>query len=315
MEDPRNKMAQAESMESIMKITMASSLDKLLHTLNERGKVITRERGGFNPSEWELIRHRDVRDFLEWKLLRKGAEDNPRLEDYNENVIIIHFESDIVHPLYRNVKDPIKFSGLLAKAFLENGLHLDLKTYKELRAQVDTFKSKEERIFERMYQAFHFWMGGSNYEKAVKWGQLLDKLTPYMPTDVKSSPKTTLFRLIAIDQAAFNKMRENKPLVLENRMYSSWTTSAKSAMNFAEGFNTEPNQVLVILKKTFNKKDVLVNIEQLHSFLLAKGKPVQQYSDAVDEKEIIIKNAHRDYQFTAKNISRYQDEDGKWVKM
>ena len=311
-----------------MKVYVASFLDKFLQVLNERGRYVVHQLGEVHPKDWDLVRYGDVRDFLQWKYVRKGAQNNPALEhhsgpgsggvrtSFQGNVVVtVHFESDISTPLYRNIKDPIKFSKLLAEVFLSNKFYLNSETYKKLRTRVDVFETKEERILERMYQVFHFWMGGGNYEKTVKWGQLLDKLTPYMPPSVKSSPKTTLFRLIAIDQAAFNRMRKGKPLILDNRMYSSWTTSAKAAMNFAVGFNREPNQVLVILKKTFDKKDILVNIEELQRFLLAKGKPVQQYSDAVDEKEIIVRNAHKDYQFTTKNISRYQDENGRWIKM
>lgn len=168
---------------------------------------------------------------------------------------------------------------------------------------------------QRIAEALRNWGGGGNYEKAAKWGRKLEQLLPYMPAETKQAPTNTLFRLIIVKQPLLDKiLNENKPLILKNRRYSSWTSSARAAAQFTKNRHLSRNEAYVILQKTFTPNEILVNVFELASYLSKRGlMPIYEYMH--DEQEIIVRNTSNDYKLTLKNIGLWKNYDtGKWVR-
>lgn len=150
------------------------------------------------------------------------------------------------------------------------------------------------------------WIDVSREPIAIKLlGEDLDKLlTTYkkdFPSEIFKSPSNTLYRAILVNKKAYLKAHEGKPLILNNRPYSSWTYDVDAAESF--GYNTQftkkftKDYVLVILKKTFSDNEILLNVEKATKFAGIINRP---FIEA--EKEIIVKNVNNNFMFKPQEI-------------
>lgn len=178
----------------------------------------------------------------------------------------------------------------------------------------------EEDVPELLEGALDGWSEGDKYARVSKWGELIDRLTKYLPSYVKQSPTNTLYRFVAISSTLLKQVKlGRKQAILRNRKYSSWTYDLQAAkhlgelmyrykfhnvnkINHIEVKRTE--LTAVILKRTFSNDQILLNLNEAYEYL-------GQQSSHEDEFEIIVKNANKDYKFTAEDIYLYA-EDGKW---
>jgi DUF2075 family protein len=140
--------------------------------------------------------------------------------------------------------------------------------------------------------------GHQNYKLAIETGKTIEALSKYLPERLKKSPTTTLYRFVEISLPLFKKVRRNKKqAVLRNRKYSSWSYSLNDVKEFGEDLGVyEPDYVGVILKRTFSDNQILLNIPEYLDFFPNLSKSTER------EKEIIVKNASKDFRFTIKDI-------------
>lgn len=164
-------------------------------------------------------------------------------------------------------------------------------------------------------EAYEKWVDGDNYARAVKWGRQLDRLKRYMPEQALQFPTNRLFRLIIVKQNVLDKvLRKEKPLILKNRKYSSWTTSARAAAKFTEKRYLSDDEAYVILQKTFTPDEMLVNIPELMRFLNKQGTGVDLYDYILDEQEVVVRNIKNDYKFGIENIGLWKTLETKWLR-
>lgn len=211
--------------------------------------------------------------------------------------------------LIGNILNPLSFSSKFQEKFFENNLHMSYQNYKKLYKQEGrTFKAP---IFskEDIGKALKAWMEGNNYSKAVKWSRMLDKFIHYLPPKVREVPANIiLYRGIHVAKTAFEKLTErDKPLVLKNRKYSSWTADIRIAKDFAS--MPSSSKIGVVLGHKFLKEDLLLDVQKVFKYLGLEDQINQE------EKEIIVKNGNKDYKFTPKDIVLYQDEWNRWKKL
>jgi hypothetical protein len=302
------------------------SIENIIKLLNELGKIarsvlLEKRNVNFKSSEWQfessdypnewIYRNNKIKPFAFY------YQDKDRLftlsfyeKDKFLYLRIAFLNIKVYEKLFKNIINKNKFSPIVAKTFLKNGLNLSITTYKKLKKE----HAEISENLQELTTAFENWVIGDNYTRAVKWGRQLDRLRPYMPEEAKNSPTHKLFRLIIVKQSTLDKVLNNeKPLMLKNRKYSSWTPSTRAANRFTKYRDLDSNQAYVILQKTFSDDEIIVNIPELMRYLHQKGK-IDSYEYIEDEQEIIVKRIH-DYEFTIKNIGLWKNSDtGKWMR-
>lgn len=80
----------------------------------------------------------------------------------------------------------------------------------------------------------------------------------------------------------------------------------------------DDTRIVVILKRTFPKDQIMLNVSNALQFveIEEKGRPMDPFHNIhyyEDQKEIIVKNASKDFKFTAKDIYLYRE--GKQWKL
>lgn len=306
------------------------SINKIIEDLNKVGYVIKVQLAqrdiSFKQQDWAVYPsatsnewiykciNKKIESFDLWVNLRPEHLEYLNVEfykgHYNDLYLKIFIQASYFDILFQDIKKKVEFASNLAKTFLKNNLSLTMVQLKQLENQ-HANTSKQDR---ELANALTSWGNGNNYEKAVEFGKQLEKLEPCMPAETKQSSTNKLFRLIVVAQSLLDKvLHEDKPLILEDRRYSSWTTSARASSNFAKNRLLDENQAYVILQKTFTPSEIMVNVLRLAQYLNRKGE-IRVYEYMHDEQEIIVKNIHNDYKFTLKNIGLWKNKQTRWAK-
>lgn len=184
------------------------------------------------------------------------------------------------------------------------------------REQLEEFYQNEE-LTEKVASALSEWLEGHNYDKAVKYGKMLDKLASQIPDKFKKSPTNTLYRLVMVKKAFFEKIKKGAPLILRNRKYSSWSYNLKSTMYVKDlTEKLAKDYVMVVLQRKFSDNQILINVAPLVDFLSDYFIDNWTTLDMVKaEKEIIVKNSSDDFKFKPEEIYAYKLEpDGTWYE-
>lgn len=151
------------------------------------------------------------------------------------------------------------------------------------------------------------WLKGifNNKQKALEAGKELEKFRPQLAEKYKISPSNTLYRCVLVKQ---DVLKKNKPLVLENREYSSWTYDVNRAKRYCDsGVYVRKGYPAIILKRIFSNSEIFLNMEQLSKALFI--------SSLADEKEIVVKNIKKNFTFQPNEIILIKEEDrGPWKK-
>lgn len=231
---------------------------------------------------------------------------------YKEPLCVVYLRAPAYDALMANVQDKKSFSQLLQARFFENFLQLSYTDYIKLFKQHEVPNKKKNQFSpEDMIYALKKWIKGDNYAKAVKWGKILNKLVHYLPAEVREVPteNTMLYRGVHVKKEAFDKLlQSDKPLVLKNRKYSSWTTDRGVAKSFG-GSGIPEALTGVVLGRKFSKQALLLDVDKVAIYL--------GMLDDIDrnEHEIIVKNGNIDYKFTAKDVVAYKETRGWWKEI
>lgn len=275
--------------------------------LEQYYKTKTLEEKSIETLEEKSIKFFDVSAYLRNNVFGKYSDLPSQLyleHPEDKPLWAIYLESDLYNALIANVLDPESFSQELQTKFFKNNLKLSYEDYLLLYKQAGGKRSTND-----ITQVLEQWAIGGNYSKAVKWGQMLDKAVHFLPPEALGLPDQAikLYRGVHVDETAFQKLLEkDKPLILKNRKYSSWSADFNVAKSFAS-FPSQ-NKVGVVIKRTFPKKDLLLNVQQLAKYLRIKDKVDS------DENEVIVKNGNKDYKFTLKDIALFQRKWHIWEK-
>lgn len=147
------------------------------------------------------------------------------------------------------------------------------------------------------------WLEYNNDDDMQEAGKELEQFRLGLPKEYLRSPSNTLYRCVLIKKALLEK---HKPLILENREYSSWTYSPEAAKKFGSSRYVSEGYVLAILKHRFSDNEIFLNAEKLSAELL--------YGYMEDEKEIIVKNVKKSFTFQPREIYLIkQKEGGPWM--
>lgn len=227
-------------------------------------------------------------------------------------LIDIYFGYDYRQILFEDIKLPGNFTRLLLDIFLKNKMHISFKDYINLRKERE---SSIERIDE-LRQTIIDWLQGSTYTKTLKIGKKIEKLISYMPSKVQKSPTNTLFRVMLVKEPLFEKLlTQNKPLILKNRKYSSWTYDFKGIKGLGTIKYIEKGKgfIPVVFQKTFEDNEILLNLTATLKYLQKWGRDLPfEYEHTLNiEREIIVKNSGDIFKFTCDNIYAYRDK--KWI--
>jgi hypothetical protein len=279
----------------------------------------------FDPTEWEFLPIRDSVKGFGWTFEYK--KEVPSFKDTYLNTIRHLDKVDILFNLKDNhLSCTMYIKGVdltwkpfkeLGTIYIKNKMHISFNDYLHLVKEAKNARKRMDKIADLVFN----WTGLSafNYQEAVKWGQKLEALVPYMPPVALQFPKNTLYRLVKVKKSAFDKALKGKPLILKNRKYSSWTYSIQAAKDFSDDVALHPDEVFVILRRTFTNSEMLLNVRELIKYL-AKTEGYFEDEDLfsvqayMQEKEIIVKNIKNDFKFTLKDIYKYMDaESEEWL--
>lgn len=179
-----------------------------------------------------------------------------------------------------------------------------------------------QQILINFSNTLELWLDGDNYNKAVKYGRKLDRLAKYLPHKLKINSYNLLYRGVFVKEKALQKcLEKEKPLVLKNRKYSSWTANIDTTRYILNSINSEEDEHGVILQRKFETNAALLDVPETLDFLVQKlekrfyQKKVEELADLYSpEQEIIIKNGTDNFKFTIKDIYAYEGEDkGDWI--
>lgn len=147
--------------------------------------------------------------------------------------------------------------------------------------------------------------GGGDYPFAVEVGTSIEKLSKYLPKELKTSPTNTLYRFVEISLPLLQKVkRDEKQAILRNRRYSSWSFSLDSVKKFGTDSGSHVDRYAgVILQRMFSNDQILLNIHACFKYLPKLDKTSEW------EKEILVKNSSKDFKFTAKDLYRVMRYD------
>lgn len=309
---------------------VADELTEVLQVLNDAGKffrdILRKNKQPFNVNDW-VLRPLTFPDSWHYACENDKIKVNTKEAYRHEKGIRsyfgisrdngelyfslrIEYKSDI-KALFKNAEHRLNFATRLAHQFLRNGMHISRTEYTQLLK-----KSGDLTNLRKIASIMEKWLEGDNYEKTVKWGEQLDQLRNDIPKEALQAPHT-LYRLVIVKEAAFNKLINfDKPLILEDRRYSSWTTSVKAAQDFAQHRRAHEDEVKVILRKIFTSNKILVNVIPLMEYLLSSNL-IEYIDDYIkEEKEVVVKNMHNDYKFTSKNIEYFQPyKERTWYRL
>jgi hypothetical protein len=172
-------------------------------------------------------------------------------------------------------------------------------------------KTSETYFFKIMRQMLQKWVDADNYSKAVKWGQMLDKMMQHLPAEIREMPENImLYRGVRVNGVAFDKLLQyDKPLILKNRKYSSWTTDLEVAKSFGGGIIPK-GLTGVILGRQFQKQVLLLDVNRVAEYLHIANELMQEH-------EIIVKNSNVNYKFMLKDIIMYKASPYvyRWTKI
>lgn len=173
-----------------------------------------------------------------------------------------------------------------------------------------------EKILYKILYALESWLEGGDYDEIVSYGRKLDALQKYLPREVKTSPHNRLHRYVLVKTKALDKcLHKDKPLVLKNRKYSSWTRNTEVAWSMLDVVDEEEDTRVVILQHKFSSSDILLNVPDTLNYIAKQGiEEAEAIADEyAHEQEVIIKNNFNNFKFTLKNIFVYEDEEGEWI--
>lgn len=146
------------------------------------------------------------------------------------------------------------------------------------------------------------WMAYENYESAEDAAEQLAQYYRIIPDEFKKAPEAVgniFYRATAIRQSLFDKIQngEDRPLILRNRKYTSWTWDLIAAEDFGrEKSEKVHDAAIVIFQKEFPK--IFLNVTALNRyFSLRRG--------LFGEKEVIIRSQYKDLELTPKDIYSY----------
>jgi hypothetical protein len=177
----------------------------------------------------------------------------------------------------------------------------------------------------KLVKAFVSWVIDDNDEKAAK-GARLEKYSANLPIEFKRAPSNLLYRCILVSDSLLEKVKtQDKPLVLRNRKYSSWTYDLQAAKNFSEAaqhYLTTFEKTFIILRKSFPSNQIILNIEAFGRYLGEQSIDTQKQFRGIErfyvaihvaqiEKEIAVKNISSDFTFVKHNILFYK-QDNQW---
>jgi hypothetical protein len=173
--------------------------------------------------------------------------------------------------------------------------------FQELNIPADTTEQSVKSALESVLAP---WLetGSANYKLAIELGTTIEKISKYLPEKLKKSPSNTLYRFVEISTSLIEKVERNeKQAILRNRKYSSWSYSLEAVKKFGDMIGSHVSQYTgVILKRTFSDNQILLNVPECLK-LLPNLDDTSEW-----EKEIIVKNALKDFKFTASDIHLVQ---------
>jgi hypothetical protein len=264
------------------------------------------------PDFWRFECKKEIKiDIKETYKHTKGIRAYFGINKNNRN-IFFRIAIDNYEDLFKKAEHRLNFATRLAKAFLYNKMNISREEYQEILNQSGSFEN-----LNKLVELIETWIKSSNHEKAEELGEQLEKFIPEMPSEALEVPSTTLFRVVKVKSDAFDKLlEEDKPLILKNRKYSSWTYSAEAVEQFAEeNLRYKPDEVQVILRKVFKPNEIFINVVSLMEYLLSSDLIPSIENYVQDEKEVIVKNAYNDFTFTLRDIALYQRSgDKNWTK-